>query len=257
MAKEPGDRFPSAGDLARAATAAVEGQRGRATAERSVATGKAAPMTRPRPIAAPEPADTDAERAAPGGPPPTEPTEPPTEPARRAAAASVGDGPSRGVLLGGLAALAALVVAAVAAARRRGRRGLAEWRGDVDAGDHDRQGWGRWLPRTVQADVRRPDPGRWLTVGLAIHDHDVSVATRRAGSCVTFDEEERKQARGAVDLGGQGEDVATVGGFAWVIDAAGRRRRGSTSTDGGSRSDGRCRRRAAWDRASSGRDLGG
>jgi streptogramin lyase len=45
MAKEPGDRYPSAGDLGRAALAAVEGRRV-AAAERSVATGEAAPSRR-------------------------------------------------------------------------------------------------------------------------------------------------------------------------------------------------------------------
>ena len=42
LAKEPGDRFPSAGDLGRAALAAADGSRVR-VAERSVATGAAAP----------------------------------------------------------------------------------------------------------------------------------------------------------------------------------------------------------------------
>ena len=45
MAKEPSDRYPSAGDLGRAALAAVEG-RPVAEAERSVATGEAAPPER-------------------------------------------------------------------------------------------------------------------------------------------------------------------------------------------------------------------
>ncbi len=44
LAKEPADRFPSAGDLARAATAAASGVQPR-LGERSVATGKAAPRT--------------------------------------------------------------------------------------------------------------------------------------------------------------------------------------------------------------------
>ena len=47
MAKEPAERYPSAGDLARAANAAVEGGRV-AEPERSVATGAAAPSTRIR-----------------------------------------------------------------------------------------------------------------------------------------------------------------------------------------------------------------
>ncbi len=88
LAKEPGDRYPSAGDLARAAAAAIEGQEVMRSAERSVATGKAAPETgepaQPptAPIAptAPIPDTIEsevAEPAAPAPPPPTEPMESP------------------------------------------------------------------------------------------------------------------------------------------------------------------------------------
>jgi serine/threonine protein kinase len=45
MAKTPEDRYPSAGDLAHAAKAAAQDQQVGATAERSVATGPAAPVT--------------------------------------------------------------------------------------------------------------------------------------------------------------------------------------------------------------------
>ncbi len=47
MAKDPADRYPSAGDLARAASAAIEGS-AVSLPERSVATGAAAPATRLR-----------------------------------------------------------------------------------------------------------------------------------------------------------------------------------------------------------------
>ncbi len=131
MAKEPGDRFPSAGDLARAAGAAASGAQPR-TAERSVATGKAAPMTPAETIAAPEPAETmPSEPAPPAEPPPTEPTEPPppptepgggpTEPAERPPSRS-GGGPSRGVLLGALAASGRAGRRGGVAAGGRGRR---------------------------------------------------------------------------------------------------------------------------------------
>src|SRR4051794_20316137 len=45
LAKEPGDRFPSAGDLARAVEAAVAGQAAPVEPERTVAVGRAAPTT--------------------------------------------------------------------------------------------------------------------------------------------------------------------------------------------------------------------
>ena len=73
MAKEPRDRFPSAGDLARAATAAAAGSVSRVD-EGGVATGKAAPETPAETIESP-PSDL-------GMPPPPPPTEPAlTEPA--------------------------------------------------------------------------------------------------------------------------------------------------------------------------------
>jgi serine/threonine-protein kinase len=54
LAKEPGDRFPSAGDFARAVNAAVAGQ-APAEPERTVAVGRAAPPPAPPTIAEPHP----------------------------------------------------------------------------------------------------------------------------------------------------------------------------------------------------------
>ena len=80
MAKDPSERYPSAGDLGRAAQAAAEGQLP-AAPERSVARGAAAPATAPAapppppPTAVAAPATT---RVAPGGHhpgPPSAPTE--------------------------------------------------------------------------------------------------------------------------------------------------------------------------------------
>jgi serine/threonine protein kinase len=99
MSKEPGDRYPSAGDLGRAAPAALSGSQPDLP-ERTVATGAAATRT--------------AETMAPGPEPASEPTaatrrlepEPPSpEGSRR-----------RGILFGaaGLAAVAGIVVAAIA-----------------------------------------------------------------------------------------------------------------------------------------------
>jgi YVTN family beta-propeller protein len=56
LAKDPADRFPSAGDLARAASAAVAGQ-STVAAERSVATGAAAPEVSPEALRSTAPQD--------------------------------------------------------------------------------------------------------------------------------------------------------------------------------------------------------
>ncbi|HEX3240422.1 MAG TPA: protein kinase [Solirubrobacterales bacterium] len=110
MSKEPGDRYPSAGDLGRAAVAALS-NRTPIVPERTVATGAAAtvePETmapEPEPVATPEPTEPTRQ------PEPTVETgrlhpgpEPLTEPDVR--------GPSRNpVLIGGaLAAIAAIVI---------------------------------------------------------------------------------------------------------------------------------------------------
>ncbi|HEY2716343.1 MAG TPA: serine/threonine-protein kinase [Solirubrobacterales bacterium] len=105
MSKEPGDRYPSAGDLGRAAEAALRG--GAVTVpERAVATGAAATVETPTPTPSPPPAAE----------PETAPTAPPspTGPIRRDAER----GPNRRRLyLGGavLALIAAVVVGIVLA----------------------------------------------------------------------------------------------------------------------------------------------
>jgi serine/threonine-protein kinase len=73
LAKEPDERFPSAGDLARAASAAMAGA-APSQPERSLATGPAAP-TGHIPATAPAPSVQPTEQAA----PPTEPAASPTE----------------------------------------------------------------------------------------------------------------------------------------------------------------------------------
>ena len=104
MSKEPGDRYPSAGDLGRAAVAAVSGSRV-AVPERTVATGAAATRESRKPVAP--------EASPPAAPEPTAATgrlEP-----RRAARSGERDGRRRLLLpIGGLLAVAAVVLALVA-----------------------------------------------------------------------------------------------------------------------------------------------
>ncbi len=78
LAKEPADRYPSAGDLARAAAAAIEGQEVLRSAERSVATGKAAPETG-EPAAPPTQDTVSSEVATEGEPEPVVAAEPKSE----------------------------------------------------------------------------------------------------------------------------------------------------------------------------------
>jgi hypothetical protein len=111
MSKQPDDRYPSAGDLGRAAEAALRGDRV-AIPERTVATGAAA--TRTAETMQPEPIEPIAE--------PTAETRAP-EPTR----ATVTSGPNRGrgrlALGGGLAALAAVAVVAAIALSGSGGNG--------------------------------------------------------------------------------------------------------------------------------------
>jgi serine/threonine protein kinase len=110
MSKQPGDRYPSAGDLGRAAEAALSGGAA-AIPERTVATGAAATRE-----ASTRPAGTESATEVSGArpvPPATEspPTaSPPTEPTRR----SAGRGPNRRPVY--LAGAALALVAAVAVA---------------------------------------------------------------------------------------------------------------------------------------------
>jgi len=109
LAKEPGDRYPSAGDLARAAAAAVAGEEVLRSAERSVATGRAAPesdeaVSPPTPdipdtVAAEPPppaADTAASEPTGSAPPPTEAAAQPTEASPAAGPAPAGSAAAAG-----------------------------------------------------------------------------------------------------------------------------------------------------------------
>jgi serine/threonine protein kinase len=110
MSKHPGDRYPSAGDLGRAAQAALSGG-AVAMPERAVATGAAATRetespTEPEPAREPGPRSKSTHRIEP--PPPDAPSGPPNGSRRRLA------------LIGGLLAVVALVITVLAIASSGG-----------------------------------------------------------------------------------------------------------------------------------------
>jgi hypothetical protein len=117
MAKDPDDRFQSAGDLGRAALAAVEGRVPRAP-ERMVARGDAAPAEPPT-----APARTQPREAAPPPlpPPPREPippaaaTPPPSAPPPTPAPGPAASGRSRGPLVALVGVAAVVLVLGIAA----------------------------------------------------------------------------------------------------------------------------------------------
>jgi hypothetical protein len=138
MAKDPDDRFPSAGDFGRAAVAAAAG-RTLPAAERSVATGDAAPDTTvsappvaaPAPVAAPPP--TRAAQPTPPAaayappPPPPAPPAPPARPGR----AHAGGGSRTPLIVGG--AVLGLLLLAVAVLAIAGAFGGGGGGGDKTA----------------------------------------------------------------------------------------------------------------------------
>jgi hypothetical protein len=201
MAKEPNERYPSAGDLARAAEAAAAGAQPR-TAERSVATGRAAPATPPETVAAPEPADT-----MPSEPVPTEALEPPRQ------AEGGGGGPGRGAVIAGLGALAALVVATVLILGGGDDEPTDESSGSTQQAANGGGGGGAPPDPVVFED---PIEVAGTPIGLTIHDNQVTVASRNGESLTTIDKMSREPVGEAVALPGQAEDVVTMGGSAWV-----------------------------------------
>jgi serine/threonine-protein kinase len=235
LAKEQGDRFPSAGDLARAATAAIVGEKVLRSAERSVATGKAAPDS----DEAPAPPVPDTVAAGPP-PPPTEPGPPPTEdassspsepgpPPTEPAAAATEPGPpptaATAVPAGGegppTAATAAAPRAATAPRWGRIALALATLAGAVAvlavlvlAGGDDSGGGDGSTGFEAPRVVGQPIAVTGFPVGVAVADGTVAVATREGRRVALFDEDGR--AAGEMALPAPGEDVTIAAGSIWA-----------------------------------------
>ncbi|MCB0875179.1 MAG: protein kinase [Solirubrobacterales bacterium] len=229
LAKEPRDRYPSAGDLARAAAAALEGDEVLRSAERSVATGKAAPETGEPAI--PPIEDTAESVAEPGGggagqppgePPATEPmTAPEPEPseAMTAPATPIPDTPappaataeatspqaagpprsgSSGPRWGRIAAVLALLAAAAVAAVL------------VLGGGEETTTYAQ--PKVVG----EPIPLEGMPVGIAVGEGTVGVATRTGQTISLFEEKTGKPSGEPVSLPAKGEDVTFTDGAFWA-----------------------------------------
>jgi serine/threonine-protein kinase len=195
MAKDPEDRYPSAGDLARAAHAATEG-RAPSEPERNVGVGAAAPTQVFAALADPETAEAAAPaaptEATPPPPPPPESTEalqrepeptPEASTAREAAppVKKQRSGPSRGVILGGVALVAAAAVAFVVLG---GGGGDDEPSPDTGGGKEQSGGAG-----DNGGGPNVPSAGRVaanisvapMPVGIAVGEEAVWVASREGG----------------------------------------------------------------------------
>ncbi len=221
LAKDPEERYPSAGDFARAVSAAVQGQ-ATVEAERSVAIGAAAP--------GPPEATTSAERAradttAVGMAAPATEVPPPSEPGGASRAPTVPDGPPATTQPGArrrgpLIALGAAVVAAVVA----GAILLSGGDGDDDAttstGDGAAQTTGGGSsddqPTTPDAEIDGdPVPVGDLPVNL-VHGDAGLYLTNRKSNTVSFVDGDPADERDTFPAGTAPEGIASGGGSLWV-----------------------------------------
>jgi serine/threonine-protein kinase len=200
LAKDPNDRFPSAGDFARAVSAAVAGQ-ATVEAERSVAVGAAAPQAADETTVA-------AQRPAPA----------PALP-EAAAVRDPGTFRRRGpMILGALAALAAVAVAAI----------LVLGGGDDDGdGDPDAAGAPQAQVETPRDEAgggkapRAKIAGSVQVGGLPVevaHGEGGIWVTSRTGNRLTYVDVEADSERidGRYAIGNAPEGVAVSAGFVWV-----------------------------------------
>jgi YVTN family beta-propeller protein len=184
LAKDPADRFPSAGDLARAVDAAVEGGE-TAVAERSVGVGPAAP--------GPPEATTTAERRRDESTAPA----PPAAPRRRS---------RTGPLVLAAVAIAAVVVVIV----------VATGGGDAGSGSTTPDAKTTTTSTTPEATIaQKPVTVGKLPVNLA-HGQEALWVTNRVGESLSIVDGDPGKQIGQIPLGLKPEGVAVGDGSIWV-----------------------------------------
>jgi YVTN family beta-propeller protein len=225
MAKEPGERYASAGDLARAAWAALQGEPAPAPAG-SVATGEAA---RPAPRAP----DTPAPRTPPpSGVSTASPTAGASAPSPLSSAeAPVSEpkapGPAgwpKGRRIALLIALPLLLVAALAVAGL-GAAGVFE--GEQQAAADDTPQATATATTTPEKEDAAGEPRLTATIGvgdgpdgITVDGSKVFVSHAREGTLQTIDAKTDEPTGDAVEVGSNPDQIAAGKGTVWVVDAS-------------------------------------
>jgi len=207
MAKEPDDRYPSTGDLARAVSAALAGA-APSQPERSLATGMAAPagVTEPavpptelaatQPVARGQAAPTARAR------PETAPAGPPSAPPAAAAAPPATRRRSRlSLILAGVVALAVLAGVLVVA---------GVFTSSDDGGSGGGGGGGGGAPKVTATIPAGKGPD-----GIAVDGKSVWVVDSDGNSLNRIDADKNKSV-GMVGVGRNPDSVAVADGVAWV-----------------------------------------
>ena len=232
LAKDPGGRYPSAGDLGRAARAALTGTVA-AQPERSLATGLAAPgAVTPPPTPAPAPAPVTPPPTAAAAPPPVTPpptaaaappavTPPPTAAAAPAAPAAGPPPPPTGaprrsalpIVLGGVVALAAIGGILAATGVFSGDSG-----GGGSSSFHDTAG--------TQPSGKEPagvPPSKVATIpagdgpdGVAVAGDVVWVSNSVGNTLTRLDAKANKPLGGPIPVGRNPDEVVAGNGIVWV-----------------------------------------
>jgi len=209
LAKEPEDRYPSAGDFARAVSAALAGQP-TVESERSVAVGAAAP--------GPADATTTAERTRLGATAEHEAGAEPVAPSQAATATAPSPPPAaprrRGLILAGAAMAAVIAVVAVIAFAGGGGDGGGESTGGGPASSAA----SGTEPSSSTPDATvdgKPVPVGKLPVNLA-HGQEGLWVTNRVGQSVSLVDGDPAKQLGEFPVGLKPEGVAVGDGSIWV-----------------------------------------
>jgi serine/threonine protein kinase/streptogramin lyase len=223
LAKQPDERYPSAGDLGKAARAALTGA-DPVEPERSLATGPAAPVFPPTQLAEPdvtaaspppvaEP-DVTAASPPPAAPPPAAP--PPAASPPRAAGPPVSQPPQRprstALPIALAALLIVLVVGGLAIAGVFSSGGGGD--GDQAATDGGSNGDGQdagGAPRVIKTIPAGDGPD-----GIAVDGKRVWVSNSRANALVRLDSDINQPVGGPIAVGANPDEVEARDGVVWV-----------------------------------------